>query len=377
VSSSPDTEFERRLSLLTGSLHHFTAWAESEGEETLLGRVRQEIASTVRRVWSQFHDLAFSHVTEISETSLEAFEAELLDSLRSLRLKKMQSLDYCAKVISWIQNEFRGILRRYLNRWFVAEEHLDAIDSAIDAQGLNELFKSATIRQVSEGERSPENLLGDVQLALDEVIRLQDEAARNKAEAASILRRVEEIAGEATEAQQKYKSAQSQLEVLNEDKSAKKLIEHFGLFSAKHDANALKYFRWGIGVFIGVATFAVTVTYLHSLEPTNWAALAWKVAIVGGLSAIGTYLLRQSSYHRQLAVWSDTVQVQLQTFTPYIGLIGERSSKDQLRMEFARRVFGTEPGAPDSSKESTVEMSSMAELSTLIANVAKLQAPKA
>lgn len=387
---SRNSALETFLNTLDHCASSLYSWATDAESDSKLRRVRLAVADQVKQVQDKVLELKPLFLRVDPDRLTEA-SGRIFGTFELLELDNLKSLAGTSEVIEWVQHGlFNGL--ESLSRLMPArgvQEFADLSDRAEYLTSvLNDAFDEQTFDQMmKQREISMDDVFGEIKRLRESarradilsrnVDKLRREVDQRTAALNDAHLRVASISREAEEARQKFEAVRAQQEVLNENTSKEALIEHFGTFNTKHESSAKAYFWWGIFVLVAVATFAAVYAYKHSLETSDWAAVVWKVAVVGGGSAIGTYLLRQSKYHRHLAVWSDTVQVQLQTFSPYIQQIAEESSKDQLRMEFARRVFGGEPGNSDSSQESAAETSSMAELSTLIANVAKLQAPSA
>lgn len=391
VNKSAEMAF-RQLRLSLGDIAtQFRDWANKPEGTPASHRMRQLIADHVAlAVDSYLSDMVY--IIDMADAkSLQSVEMILNSSVRDLNLPKRTRLQDCDEIIRWVQDELAMMLDmgQYLEH---SERRSDIYqrmhrinESAINLRFAynRELQQEVVDAEFSEvrdeltrAAKGGYDLQSSLQRANElaqQVEKLNEEATKRTAELNKYRTIAEKAAALADQAQQSYASVQAQQEVLNEEDSKNALIKHFEDFHESHNKKSTRYFWVGITVLSTVAIFAVIYAFVLADEPFSWPTLAWKLAVVAGGSAIGTYLLRQSNYHRRLSVWSDTVGVQLQTFTPYIQLIGEESARDQLRMEFARRVFGNEPGADDNNPEPPNNAVAVSELAALMANVAKIQ----
>jgi hypothetical protein len=91
-----------------------------------------------------------------------------------------------------------------------------------------------------------------------------------------------------------------------------------------------------VGPSVGVDAFNIASgDYVH---------LGQKVLLVAAVFAFAAYTGRQAHNHRTMANWAESLAVQLQTFDAYCDAISDQAAKDELRKNFAARVFGDQPG---------------------------------
>lgn len=382
----------RQLRLGLGDIAaQFRQWSEISEGTPASHRMRKLIADHVAlAVDSYVSDMIF-FIGMADAKSLQSIEMMLTSSVKNMNLMERTRLQDCDEVIRWVQDELSMTLdlSKYLTSPELPSDIYPRIhrisESTINLRfaynrELQQEVVDAEFSQVRDELRRAAkdgyDLQSSVQRAHEltqQVEKLNLESTKRTAELNEYRNIAKKAAALAHQAEQSFASVQAQQEVLNEEDSKNALIQHFQDFHKSHNKKSTRYFWVGITILSTAAIFAVIYAFLLADEPFNWPTLAWKLAVVAGGSAIGTYLLRQSNYHRRLSVWSDTVSVQLQTFTPYIQLIGEESARDQLRMEFARRVFGNEPGADDKNPEPPSNTAAVSELAALMANVAKIQ----
>ena len=75
----------------------------------------------------------------------------------------------------------------------------------------------------------------------------------------------------------------------------------------------------------------------------QYVLLGQKALLVAGLFAIAGYLGRQAHNHRSQSNWALSLAAQLKTFDAYCQPVDSATTKDELRRNFAVRVFGDQP----------------------------------
>ncbi|MGV2950855.1 hypothetical protein ACNPM8_01565 [Glutamicibacter sp. AGC46] len=378
-------DLEKSLANVANS---FKNWADVGYGDTPTNNLRNAVTELVI-------DLASSFLAA-AKARLSSLPVDSLDSLDSL-VRKITT-DFNAAIFVDETNYARDLapafswVRKFLvptldpkSMPFMQPMTQDEADKFSVLEGrANDL--NSHLERAIEAQRDTVRL--DDQARLSEALRarltaLEKEYSKYSSDLTSIAEEngnLRETFHRATQATKDLDAVREQYEALNERKSKDKLVHHFGEFHGKHNVASRYYLIFGLALIVATGAFAVfhalQLPVSISLGPSIIGTLAWKLTVVGGGTALSTYLLRLASYHRKLAVWSDTVQVQLQTFTPYIQQIGDEASKDKLRIEFARRVFGGEPGNSADPQESSSDLAAVTELSALIANVAKIQGAK-
>ncbi|SEE24876.1 hypothetical protein SAMN04489740_0966 [Arthrobacter alpinus] len=129
--------------------------------------------------------------------------------------------------------------------------------------------------------------------------------------------------------------------------SSARLTGSYDTFAADNEKSS-SFFRWA--TILLVAAGVGTSVFLHlwlaeGMTPglVNWPALLYPLVVSGGIFGVATYCARQAHLHRTLATWSKTISIQLQTFDGFISPMTDHAIRDELRTEFARRVFGPHP----------------------------------
>lgn len=215
----------------------------------------------------------------------------------------------------------------------------------------------------------------EIQQLEEQLSSLRSSAKNDGLVVAQLLDRVGPALESASQAKAEAEAAASTYRALNEDKSKNLLISNFQTLSTDHSSSSQKYFFFGLLFLISAIAFAVfyALKIVPSDTQNTLAAWSWKIAIVAGSSSIGGYLLRLASYHRRLSVWAKTMEVQLLTFTPYMDQVSNDTSKDELRIQFAKRVFGNEPGHASGGNSNDPEGANLTDISALVSIISKLQ----
>lgn len=369
-----------------------STWSKSFSADTPAERMARAISAEFDLQNNFVRETLLNHVESLRPDYLSRVERYISKGFDELAIHSISDTFQMKPVVDWIINIFSmeldlesiGIPLKTSATYSQKSRQLR--NSRLD---LSHLFTKA--QQESYSERQLENILAKlstVDLDIERLGNLQklseeqalmfrdwvqkaDQKIRDFHEAEM---HVETLASDAKLALENYSAAQSRLDAVSEKTSAAKLVEHFQTFGQKHGFATWGFFALGILTLVGAADFSIQFAMSKDSFDQPISAFSWRFAIVAGGTAIGTYLLRLASYHRRLSVWADTVQVQLQTFASYTEQIGDEASKNQLRAEFAKRVFGDEPGRPTNPNDKSPETMNIADLSTLIANVAKMQA---
>lgn len=98
---------------------------------------------------------------------------------------------------------------------------------------------------------------------------------------------------------------------------------------------------WLIGVGVCVALGLHLFTILADQQQSP-ASAVYNLAVLGGIFGFSGYLGRQSGNHRQIAVWANTITVQLLEFDKFVAPVSD-GMRDQIRLAFANRAFGSPP----------------------------------
>ena len=366
-------------------------WAHSFASNTPEDRMARSICAEFDSQRNFIAETLLGHLETLRPNTLINAERYVLSSFKELNISSISDVNEMRPLVHWIIEIFTITLdigelgldsstadlyrqeQRLARNSLIDLEHLlvkEQQDSSLNLQLKDLLAKfSAAGIDINELARLQDRA-EEQSLMFKEWIKKADQKVRDFHEAEQQVRM---LAEESEAAAKSYAAAQSRLDAASEMKSSRKLVEHFQDFGQKHNLATWGFFALGILLLVGAAGYSIQFALSSELTEPTITALSWRFAMVAGSTAIGTYLLRLASYHRRLSVWADTVQVQLQTFASYTEQIGDEMSKNQLRAEFAKRVFGDEPGRATASNDKSVETMSIADLSTLIANVAKLQ----
>lgn len=128
------------------------------------------------------------------------------------------------------------------------------------------------------------------------------------------------------------------------------LSKHYAELAGVESAQANVFRRYAVGtliVAVSATTFFVGVQLVDAhllISPTtDYVSFLQRLAFLAGLFGLAGYLARQAHQHRSMANWAGALAVQLKTFNAYIAPVRDQEAKDQLRKDFAARVFGDHP----------------------------------
>ncbi|MCS3494103.1 hypothetical protein M2368_003131 [Arthrobacter sp. JUb119] len=401
LPNSTQAAFHQFTLALKSIRDDFSRWGNQSSGTAAMARVRHDISRIVVEgieITLSSARAALDIVGVLEATDFSHLENTFAGAYSPIRLDSALTFDHFHDLVEWVENDFVAALDSARRTFSVMgtnpnERELTELLTEIrllrlrvikelDAEEL-ELLNGSSRENLSEVQAMRKSLKSELAKSshlVESVQRLEQENARKTKTLEDLLSVIDDKASAAVKAAESFEAARTQLNELNEEKSSSELIEHFGAFSTDHDNASKKLFKFGIGTVIALAIFAVFYTFEFSTmaftRGFSWPDLTWKLSVLVGGSSVGTYLLRLASYHRRLSVWSNAVQVQLRTFAPFTEQVAGDASKDQLRLEFARRVFGAEP---DGTKEKSDEGSgvTMSDLTSLIDALAKAQSQAA
>ncbi|MCJ1703392.1 MULTISPECIES: hypothetical protein [unclassified Rathayibacter] len=124
-----------------------------------------------------------------------------------------------------------------------------------------------------------------------------------------------------------------------------------------------------LGVVVAAASALIAVEYLAPGSTSgvfDWRQSLYHLAFLSALSALAAYLARQSTHHRQTAVWAEGIAVQLRSFLAFVDPMNDHEAQSRVYEAFARRVLGSPPDLGKSVDETgaTQLLTSIAELIT-------------
>lgn len=145
--------------------------------------------------------------------------------------------------------------------------------------------------------------------------------------------------------------------------STKELTKQFNQLATRESTSAKRFRLWTIVTIIA----AVALSYfLRPADDASTGEALFRIALLAGVLGLATYLGRQAAHHRNLSTWAATIKVQLLTFDGYVDPVREETLRDQMRVAFAARVFGS---APESKDEPSPTLASP--VAELVAQIAR------
>ncbi|MFC3299787.1 hypothetical protein FJV46_11440 [Arthrobacter agilis] len=133
--------------------------------------------------------------------------------------------------------------------------------------------------------------------------------------------------------------------------SGSKLTERFAAMGRKHFWAATT-FRVLTAVGVLGAIWGVLIVPSATLADgtgtdSETAVAILRVSLLAGALGLATYFGRQAAYHRDVSTWANTIKEQLLTFDGYVDPVDDPQLRDQMRVAFAARVFGSSPDSKD------------------------------
>lgn len=160
----------------------------------------------------------------------------------------------------------------------------------------------------------------------------------------SATRRAKEAAASAEESASKASSAAG----MTADSAMSSFYEKLG---TDEQSTADLFRRWAIAL----GSVAGVMAWIFLSGGAGWGAAWLDIAagdyvhliqrglVLAAFLALATYLARQAHQHRTMANWARSLAVQLKTFDAFIDPIDDPAVRDELRKNFASRVFGDHP----------------------------------
>ncbi|GHD50721.1 hypothetical protein D9V29_11780 [Mycetocola manganoxydans] len=159
--------------------------------------------------------------------------------------------------------------------------------------------------------------------------------------------------------QQRYANEEAQANLLVAKEAAReaqksagitgsaKFSEYFGNY-ADSELRTANYFRLAtIAVIIG----AITIAFTRAPESTDsLTTLAYRLAVLAGVAALGTYLGRQAGHHRRLGAWARGLEVQTKSFPAFMSPVTDDATRNTIYETFSRRVLSAPPEAAKSAQ---------------------------
>lgn len=129
------------------------------------------------------------------------------------------------------------------------------------------------------------------------------------------------------------------------------MATHFETLGQNHEEDA-NQFRiatlsvMGLGGLVA-ALFLIGPSFgwsAFNIAPDDYVHLAQRILLLAGVFGLAGYLGRQAHNHRTMSNWALSLAAQLKTFDAYNSAIDDDGVKNDVRRQFATRVFGNQPG---------------------------------
>lgn len=157
----------------------------------------------------------------------------------------------------------------------------------------------------------------------------------------------------AKEASKAAKEVSTELEVrraslndLRAQEASRNLSTHFASLASSERWKGALLRALSIVSLVGAMAIAWTAgVSKDSLD--SWTLLSRHLAITLLLAGGAAYVAKLASSHYTFGQWARSIQVQLDSFEGFIGVVEDQGARDRMREEFGRRVLGAPPQATD------------------------------
>ncbi|MER7607907.1 hypothetical protein [Nocardioides sp. NPDC127503] len=174
-------------------------------------------------------------------------------------------------------------------------------------------------------------------------LSLLDHLAETKS---SLLDDVQKALRDVKEASTDLETQRASLKDLRAQEASRNLSTHFETLARNE--------RWKgaalrvLSVAALAAAMAIAWTAGVSKESlASWTELSRHLALTLLLAGGAAYGAKLASSHYTFGQWARSIQVQLDSFEGFIGVVEEQGARDRMREEFGRRVLGAPPQATD------------------------------
>ncbi|MFJ9389818.1 hypothetical protein ACIRON_13410 [Nocardioides sp. NPDC101246] len=174
-------------------------------------------------------------------------------------------------------------------------------------------------------------------------LSLLDRLAETKA---SLLDEIQQALKDVKEASTDLETQRTSLKDLRAQEASRNLSTHFETLARNE--------RWKgaalrvLSVAALLAAMGIAWTAGVSKESLgSWTELSRHLALTLLLAGGAAYGAKLASSHYTFGQWARSIQVQLDSFEGFIGVVEEQSARDRMREEFGRRVLGAPPQATD------------------------------
>jgi hypothetical protein len=172
---------------------------------------------------------------------------------------------------------------------------------------------------------------------------------------------VEEAQQATSEAKRAAKAAREAVAGL----AANRLSKTYSQYAKTESTFAWGFLGAAIVITIGVGIYAFLSEVPAELSISQAIQHIATLAVALGLAG---FLANQSGRHRTNATWSQVVGVQLTTLDDYLGPVESPEARDQMRLMFAARAFGS---APDDTSGTGNDLTWIQQLVTAAVNSRK------
>lgn len=168
----------------------------------------------------------------------------------------------------------------------------------------------------------------------------------------SLVESVQDAVGDAQKADALIEIKRQTLADLQAQESSRQLSGHFETLAQQERRKGaalrmLSVLALALALVVVLNPSVDWVPNLMVADPESWTALSRHLAITLLLAGGAAYAARLASVHYGFGQWAKSIQIQLDSFQGFIGVVEDPSARDRMREEFGRRVLGAPAQAPE------------------------------
>lgn len=226
----------------------------------------------------------------------------------------------------------------------IHEVELDLLKAKLDT---SETRRRIADEKATQARKQTENLGNQVSRLMLVVEELEHRFSNNVQRTADLESLIKKANASVDEITHIKKNA----ETLASEAADDVMSGNYGQLASDHESSEKKFRIAALALFFSAALAAALVAWnvgwfgQDSQEGTVWLGLLKKMAVSIGIAGIGLYCSRLATHHRQLAVWSKSLGVQLKTLESYLAGISDDRLKDEIRERFASLTFSGPPSS--------------------------------
>ena len=184
---------------------------------------------------------------------------------------------------------------------------------------------------------------------VNQLLGLMDHLAQRQA---AMSEAVEDAINDAKAANELIETKRMELADLRAQEASRNLSEHFEALAKAERRKGLGLRGLAVVALFGALCVALLpeVSWMPNTvdqDALSWPVLSRHLAITLLLTGGAAYAAKLASSHYAFGQWAKSIQIQLDSFEGFIGVVEDQNARDRMREEFGRRVLGAPPQASD------------------------------